>query len=382
MTTTTIVTYEIYVDKQEIAGGEKTGAEVIGAALEVVDTDGNVIDSWISDGSRHWIGGLEEGVIYTLTETGAPDGYAYAESIRFTWRDGAVWIVESDDSLTAVVDGTIVMYDERIVETTTTTIETTVQTTTQVVTYDIHISKQEILDGVETGKEVPGASLELRSEDGTLIDAWISGDEPHYIEGLTEGILYTLTETLAPEGYEIAESISFIITDGNVFLVEDGTHTQADFTIVMLDRYVTTQTTTTAATTTESVTTAATTSAATTEATTTTATTAKTTTTVMTTETTQTTTLDLVMDETVSFTTTRSSDTTNSTTTAMTTQTSPTRTQSAGTSSSNRTNTSSGLNRTNTSSSPKTGDRTIYSLGIVGGLGLLIAAAAVMQKKR
>lgn len=372
------MTYEIYIDKQEIAGGEKTGAEVIGASLAVADTDGNVIDSWISDGSRHWIGGLEEGVIYTLTETGAPDGYAYAESIRFTWRDGAVWIVDSDDSLTAVADDTIVMYDERIADTTTTTTETT----TEIVTYDIHISKQEILDGVETGKEVPGASLELCDENGTLIDAWISGEEPHEIRGLTEGVLYTLTETLAPEGYEIAESISFIITDGNVFLVEDGTHTQADFTIVMLDRYVTTQTTTTAATTTESVTTAATTSAATTEATTTTATTAKTTTTVMTTETTQTTTLDLVMDETVSFTTTRSSDTTNSTTTAMTTQTSPTRTQSAGTSSSNRTNTSSGLNRTNTSSSPKTGDRTIYSLGIVGGLGLLIAAAAVMQKKR
>ena len=297
------MTYEIYIDKQEIAGGEKTGAEVIGASLAVADTDGNVIDSWISDGSRHWIGGLEEGVIYTLTETGAPDGYAYAESIRFTWRDGAVWIVDSDDSLTAVADDTIVMYDERIVETTTTTIDTTVQTTTQVVTYDIHISKQEILDGVETGKEVPGASLELCDENGTLIDAWISGEEPHEIRGLTEGILYTLTETLAPEGYEIAESISFIITDGNVFLVEDGTHTQADFTIVMLDRYVTTQTTTTAATTTESVTTRGnnnlrqrprqlrpp-------------ATTAKTTTTVMTTETTQTTTLDLVMDETVSFT--------------------------------------------------------------------------------
>ena len=34
-----------------------------------------------------------------------------------------------------------------------------------------------------TGEELPGASLELKTSDGRLVDSWISGKTPHLVEG-------------------------------------------------------------------------------------------------------------------------------------------------------------------------------------------------------
>ena len=31
------------------------------------------------------------------------------------------------------------------------------------------------------GEELPGASLELKTVDGTVIDSWISGKAPHFV---------------------------------------------------------------------------------------------------------------------------------------------------------------------------------------------------------
>ena len=55
---------------------------------------------------------------------------------------------------------------------------------------------------IATGEELPGASLELKTIDGTIIDSWISGKTPHFVEGtLTAGETYILTEISAPDGY-------------------------------------------------------------------------------------------------------------------------------------------------------------------------------------
>ena len=77
----------------------------------------------------------------------------------------------------------------------------------------IYISKQD----VTTGEELAGAHLELKDEKGTLIEAWVSTTEPHIIEELKPGKYY-LTETLAPEGYELStETVEFIVKeDGTV----------------------------------------------------------------------------------------------------------------------------------------------------------------------
>ena len=67
------------------------------------------------------------------------------------------------------------------------------------------ISKQDITGG----DEIEGAYLEIRDDEGRLVEQWISGKEPHRIRGLIPGKTYTLTETQAPAGYVISESISF-----------------------------------------------------------------------------------------------------------------------------------------------------------------------------
>ena len=57
---------------------------------------------------------------------------------------------------------------------------------------------------VTNNTELPGAKLEIRDADGKVIDSWISGSEPHYIEGILKaGQKYTLTETAVPDGYKL-----------------------------------------------------------------------------------------------------------------------------------------------------------------------------------
>ncbi len=73
-----------------------------------------------------------------------------------------------------------------------------------------------------TGEELPGAELVLETLDGTVIDSWISGKTPHFIEGtLKAGETYILTEKSAPDGYEVAESIRFTVPeDGSLIKME------------------------------------------------------------------------------------------------------------------------------------------------------------------
>ncbi len=69
----------------------------------------------------------------------------------------------------------------------------------------LQISKQDIT----TSAELPGAALTVTSADGsTVYDTWISGTAPHIIHGLQTGS-YVLTETIAPDGYTKAGSITF-----------------------------------------------------------------------------------------------------------------------------------------------------------------------------
>ncbi len=78
----------------------------------------------------------------------------------------------------------------------------------------VRISKQDIT----TGEELPGATLQIIDEDGNVATEWVSTDEAHFIEGkLIAGKEYTLRETIAPDGYEIANEIKFTVNaDGTV----------------------------------------------------------------------------------------------------------------------------------------------------------------------
>ena len=81
-------------------------------------------------------------------------------------------------------------------------------------TTKVRISKQD----VTTGKELPGATLQIIDENGNVVEEWVSTNEPHMIEGkLIAGKEYTLKEIIAPEGYEIANEIKFTVNaDGTV----------------------------------------------------------------------------------------------------------------------------------------------------------------------
>ena len=84
----------------------------------------------------------------------------------------------------------------------------------------IHISKVD----AETGEELTGATLELYTPDGTLIESWETTDTPHVITGMPVGEGYILKETTAPEGYQLAEDITFTVeetTEIQIITMED-----------------------------------------------------------------------------------------------------------------------------------------------------------------
>ena len=73
----------------------------------------------------------------------------------------------------------------------------------------VHFSKVD----KDTGEELPGAVLELYTPDVSLLDTWETSDIPHVIPGLPVGEGYILREVTAPEGFEVAEDVTFNVED-------------------------------------------------------------------------------------------------------------------------------------------------------------------------
>ena len=102
----------------------------------------------------------------------------------------------------------------------------------------VDISKQDITNG----KELPGAKLEIRDTDGSLVEGWTSTKTPHTVRGLELEKEYTLTEKRAPDGYAEAESIVFkLVQEGTeqvneVYVKSDDDWTKLDeATVIMQD---------------------------------------------------------------------------------------------------------------------------------------------------
>ena len=167
----------VEISKTTITGDK----ELPGAELSVIDENGKVIDKWTSSNKAHTIEGLTVGKEYTLREDLAPLGYVKATDIEFT---------VSKDKETQKIE----MIDKVVL-----------------------VSKTDLV----TGEELPGAELEVTDKEGNVIDKWTSTNEPHHVTGLEEGKEYTLTEKTCPYGYEVAESINFVVTtDKETQLVE------------------------------------------------------------------------------------------------------------------------------------------------------------------
>lgn len=165
---------KILVSKQDIT----TKQELPGATLQVKDNTGKVVDSWTSTSTPHEMH-LTPGS-YTLSETIAPNGYDLSTStIKFNVTNKGITTK-------------VVMYNSKTPE-----------------KKSVSISKQDIT----TKEELPGATLVLKDSSGNTIDTWVSEATPHVITDLKQGS-YTLSETIAPEGYELTtETVKFDVDE-------------------------------------------------------------------------------------------------------------------------------------------------------------------------
>ena len=259
-----------YISKQNVTNS----SELPGAHLSLSKRNGALIEEWVSTTEPHLVEGLSPGTVYVLTETLPPDGYTTATPIEFTINSDysathvtmldettKVIIRKVDKNGNAVKGVTLQLFDENrnLVSTWTTTsngaklfsgklivgktytlhelsappqyvlaedVSLTIQDTTEVQNFVMtnmptltYISKTDITGDTE----LEGAHLEVTDSDGNVVDEWTSTTQPHLIEGLNGGQTYTLTETIAPNGYTIANSIQFTVNS-------DGTPTQVKMT--------------------------------------------------------------------------------------------------------------------------------------------------------
>ena len=125
------------------------------------------------DETRHLVRNLINDSSYILRKTDVPEGYSTAEEQKFTLKDDNV-------SLTVINE----------------TIKTS--------WHKVDVS----------GNELEGAHVRVTELDGTVIDEWISTKEPHTINGVLEkNKEYYFEETIAPDGYELAQKVKFKIDD-------------------------------------------------------------------------------------------------------------------------------------------------------------------------
>ena len=162
--------------KTEILKTDTDGNVLAGAHLELYNSNGELIDSWVSTEEAHLVCGLLSGETYILREVQAPASYVPSENIEFT--------VAEDSSV-----NTIVMENAE--------------------------STTEFRKTNNDGKLIPGAHLELYNSDNELIDSWISTEEAHILNGLVLGETYTIKEIQAPDGYDLGEDLSFTLSENN-----------------------------------------------------------------------------------------------------------------------------------------------------------------------
>lgn len=156
---------EYFVDKINALTTER----VVGATLQLLDSNGKPIDEWVTDGTRHKIDNmlLEVGKTYSVHEVSAPVGY---------------YVMASDVSFT--VDPIMRGHEWDV----------------QCMDYPISYGVNKIDDN---GDFVDGATLALYDSEGNELDRWITSTKEgyHKLSGLSDGGKYSIKELEAPAGY-------------------------------------------------------------------------------------------------------------------------------------------------------------------------------------
>ena len=89
-------------------------------------------------------------------------------------------------------------------------------TTTKVYSHELEIENQitkvEVLKLDKANNQgLAGAKLQIQDQDGNIIDQWQSDGSGHLIQGLVVGQEYKLIETKAPDGYQLANELTFTV---------------------------------------------------------------------------------------------------------------------------------------------------------------------------
>ena len=175
-----------------------TNAALPGAEMEIWnESRTKQLDSWTTDGTTHTVS-LTEGT-YILHEAEAPDGYNKAKDITFKVNQNGTFQIGND-----TVES-ITMVDARIVVPPTPPTPTKTEITIRKVGSD------------DENTDLPGAKLAVKQGD-TVIEEWITISTAHKLS-LPAGT-YTLCETEAPDGYEVAADIEFQVTDDGKLLID------------------------------------------------------------------------------------------------------------------------------------------------------------------
>lgn len=187
-----------------------TNAALPGAEMEIWnESRTKQLDSWTTDGTTHTVS-LTEGT-YILHEAKAPDGYNKAKDITFKVNQNGTFQIGND-----TVES-ITMVDARIVVPPTPPTPTETEITIRKVGSD------------DENTDLPGAKLAVKQGD-TVIEEWITISTAHKLS-LPAGT-YTLCETEAPDGYEVAADIEFQVTSDGKLLING----QAVDTLTMTDK--------------------------------------------------------------------------------------------------------------------------------------------------
>ena len=174
-------------------GSDDRNTDLPGAVLAVKKKDGTTdIDRWTTGTAAHKLENLEAG-IYTLYEVTPPTGYDAADAIDFEVTSDGKLLIDKK----AVEGHTVTMVDKK-----TPPRET-----------EITIRK---VGSDDANTDLAGAKLVVKQGD-KIVAEWTTINTAHILS-LSAGT-YTLCETEAPEGYEVAADIVFQVTDDGKLLI-------------------------------------------------------------------------------------------------------------------------------------------------------------------
>ena len=255
-----VYTYNISNEKNKVEIVKRdasTGEIIAGATLKVTNSSGDEVETFVTTTEPYIISGLTPGK-YSLEEISAPAGYVSSNSkiIFEVLNTGKVQEVSLDsDFISISVNNKKLVIDAKgkegysfnlkdsngnLVEKINVTDK--VYTSKELYLGDYSLEEVSVPDGniknktpyyfsvndsnivssinytndftkveiskkdITNSEEVAGAHLVIRDSNGKVVEEWTSTDTPHYIERLPVG-KYTLTETIAPDGYILNTSV-------------------------------------------------------------------------------------------------------------------------------------------------------------------------------